>query len=289
MSSAVDKETASAAGRPRIAGWKCVTALLLILILGAGLRFHRITELEPGIWDEGSYLLEARFISGFCAEVWKSARLFIEERMSGEDVWKKGEQLERIREGTKGLPPKYGRILHATFLAAADLAAGERPYIGNVVNAVFGTLTILAVFFLGRLMYDDRVGLAAALLFAVMGYHIHYSRSGLAEADTLSKLIPAGPNTSLHEAMEAEPKIKALSEQGPVFQELIDSALVLEGLNRHASTHAAGIVIGKESLTQYVPLYRDSKTGSISTQYTMDQLEECGLVKMTGDKQTTKR
>jgi len=74
--------------------------------------------------------------------------------------------------------------------------------------------------------------------------------------------------------------IKALYNQGGIYKELFDIASKLEGLNRHASTHAAGVVIGKEELTTYVPLFRDSKTGAISTQYTMDQLEECGLVKM---------
>ena len=54
----------------------------------------------------------------------------------------------------------------------------------------------------------------------------------------------------------------------------------LEGLSRHASTHAAGIVIGREELAHYVPLYRDARTGAVSTQYSMDFLEECGLVKM---------
>ncbi len=160
-------------------------ALLLILILGASLRFHRITELEPGIWDEGSYLLEARFISSFCGAVWDSAKLFVKEKRTGKDVWKREEQLPGIREAIKGKPPKYGRILHCTFVAAANLLVGERPYLGNVVNAVFGTLTIWIVFLLGRMMYDERIGLVAALIFAVMGYHIHYSRSGLAEADTL--------------------------------------------------------------------------------------------------------
>lgn len=60
----------------------------------------------------------------------------------------------------------------------------------------------------------------------------------------------------------------------------MNAALVLEGMNRHASTHAAGIVISKTPLTDYVPLYKDYKQGSVSTQYTMDLLEECGLVKM---------
>ncbi len=191
MSSPVDKETTSAGSKARMSRWKCLAILLLILLLGASLRFYRITEMEPGIWDEGSYLLEARFFSSFSGAAWDSAKLFLREKRTGEDLWKRGEQLPSIRDGTKGLPPRYGRILHGTFVAAANLLAGESPYTGNVVNAIFGTLTILAVFFLGRIMYDDRIGLIAALIFSVMGYHIHYSRSWLAEADTLLFLVLA--------------------------------------------------------------------------------------------------
>lgn len=185
MTSPLHTETDRADKTVRMSRWRCVAALLLILALGAGLRFHRVTELEPGIWDEGSYLLEARFLSTFCKGLWDSAGLFIRERVTGEDLWKRQEQIPGVREATKGLPPKYGRILHGTFVAAANLLAGEQPYTGNVVNAIFGTLTILAVFLLGRRMYDVRIGLVAALIFSVMGYHIHYSRSWLAEADTL--------------------------------------------------------------------------------------------------------
>ncbi len=101
----------------------------------------------------------------------------------------------------------------------------------------------------------------------------------LGETDQIAKLVP-GAAKNLTQAMELEPKLKELRERGGIYAELIDTSLKLEGLSRHASTHAAGIVIGKEQLTNYVPLYRDPKTGSISTQYTMDQLEECGLVKM---------
>ncbi len=191
MNASDDKARIPAGGRTRLPRWKWMAALLLILLLGAGLRFYRITKLEPAIWDEGVYLLEARYLTTFCTGVWESARLLLEEKRTGEDVWKRGEQLPGIRNGIKGLPPRYGRILHDTFVAAANLLAGEHPYIGNMVNAVFGTLTILAIFFLGRLMYDDRIGLIAALILAVMGYHIHYSRSWLAEADTMFFLVAA--------------------------------------------------------------------------------------------------
>ncbi len=101
-----------------------------------------------------------------------------------------------------------------------------------------------------------------------------------AEADSIAKLVPPGPKMTLEQALQMEPKLAELSGRGRLYEELLDTSRRLEGLSRHASTHAAGIVIGKQPLTSYVPLYRDPKTGSISTQYTMDQLEECGLVKM---------
>ena len=99
------------------------------------------------------------------------------------------------------------------------------------------------------------------------------------ESDKIAKLVPDEPKMSIDKALEMEPELKEFSERGGVFSELFDTARRLEGLNRHASTHAAGVVIGQTKLTDYVPLYRD-KNGAISTQYTMDQIEPCGLVKM---------
>ncbi len=100
------------------------------------------------------------------------------------------------------------------------------------------------------------------------------------EADAIAKLVPRDLKTTLETALEQEPELAALPERGQVYEELLDVSRRLEGLHRHASTHAAGIVIGEKELVEYVPLYRDPKTGSISTQFTMDQLEDCGLVKM---------
>jgi len=172
--------------RRRLALYVCV-----IVLLGAGLRFYHITEMEPRIWDEGVYLLEGRYLSSFCSAVWNSAQTFLEEKLTHQDLWKKELQIEQIRERTCGLPPKYGRILHNTFIAAGNLLAGPKPYMGNLVSAILGTLTIFWVFMLGRRMFNERVGLCAALIFSVMGYHIHYSRSGLAEAGSLFFLVPA--------------------------------------------------------------------------------------------------
>ncbi|MBN2509536.1 MAG: DNA polymerase III subunit alpha [Spirochaetales bacterium] len=101
-----------------------------------------------------------------------------------------------------------------------------------------------------------------------------------AESNEISKLVPDGPKVTLSSALEMEPALKEYRERGGVYKELIDTAEVLEGLNRHSSTHAAGVVIGRTKLTDYVPLFMDHKTGQISTEFTMDLLEDCGLVKM---------
>jgi DNA polymerase-3 subunit alpha len=101
-----------------------------------------------------------------------------------------------------------------------------------------------------------------------------------AEADRIAKLIPFGPKMDLAKALKLEPELAKISGSGEVYRRLLEASLKLEGLARHASTHAAGIVIAGDELTRYVPLYRDPKTEAVSTQYSMDYLEECGLVKM---------
>ncbi len=102
----------------------------------------------------------------------------------------------------------------------------------------------------------------------------------LKEVDTLAKLIPGGPNTSLDTAYNDIPDLKNLIDSNPIYQKLFILAKKLEGTNRHAGTHAAGIVIGYETLSNIVPLYADPKTKSISTQFEGQYLEEVGLLKM---------
>ncbi|MHC6204474.1 DNA polymerase III subunit alpha [Breznakiellaceae bacterium SP9] len=101
----------------------------------------------------------------------------------------------------------------------------------------------------------------------------------LDESNMICKLIPDDPGTNLKKAFEKEPRLKEL-EDDPKYQELFTIARKLEGKNRHTSLHAAGIVIGKTELSDYVPLYRDAKTGTVATQFTMGLIEDRGLVKM---------
>ncbi|MBN1834898.1 MAG: DNA polymerase III subunit alpha [Spirochaetales bacterium] len=100
------------------------------------------------------------------------------------------------------------------------------------------------------------------------------------EADAIAKQVPMGPKVTLAGALKQDAELAQIASRGEVYRQLMEVSLKLEGLHRHASTHAAGIVIGQEDLTHYVPLYRDPKTGAVSTQYTMDYLEDLGLVKM---------
>jgi DNA polymerase-3 subunit alpha len=99
------------------------------------------------------------------------------------------------------------------------------------------------------------------------------------ESDMITKLIPSDPKITLEKAFQGEPQLGEL-EKDSKYTELFSLARKLEGLNRNSSIHAAGVVIGKTQLDNFVPLYRDSKTGGIATQYTMNYLEQCGLVKM---------
>ncbi|MCL2214417.1 MAG: DNA polymerase III subunit alpha [Treponema sp.] len=105
------------------------------------------------------------------------------------------------------------------------------------------------------------------------------------DSDMITKLIPKDPKITLEKAIADEPRLRDL-EQDARFTELFALAKKLEGLHRHASIHAAGIVIGKLPLTELVPLYQErddskkGKSGGIATQYSMKYLEQCGLVKM---------
>jgi DNA polymerase-3 subunit alpha len=98
------------------------------------------------------------------------------------------------------------------------------------------------------------------------------------DVDRLAKMIPATLNISLEEALKQSPQLDAARKEGPV-KELVEVALRLEGLARHASTHAAGVVISPQPLTEIVPLYKSNKE-EITTQYDMNALERIGLLKM---------
>ena len=99
----------------------------------------------------------------------------------------------------------------------------------------------------------------------------------LSEVDVIAKLVPDVLGIKLQAALEMEPKLAAMAES-PEYKELIDICKVLEGLTRHASVHAAGVVVGDTKLEEYLPLYR-GKNEEVVTQFDMKRVEQIGLVK----------
>ncbi len=100
----------------------------------------------------------------------------------------------------------------------------------------------------------------------------------LREVDAIAKMVPDVLNISLDGALKQEPRLTELVEKDPKVAELIRICRVLEGLPRHASTHAAGVVIADRPLIEYLPLYKGKK-GEVVTQFDMKIVEKIGLVK----------
>ena len=129
---------------------------------------------------------------------------------------------------------------------------------GNVTQIItFGTMGAKGV------MRD--VGRALGLAFA--------------DVDRIARMVPDGLGMTLERALELSADLRNLPQRGPVYQRLLESARVLEGLARHASTHAAGVLITPGPLLDYVPLYRQ-KDDSVTTQWDMKAVEKAGLLKM---------
>ena len=132
----------------------------------------------------------------------------------------------------------------------------------------------------------DRV--AQIVTFGTLGAKAAVRDSGRAmgrtfgEVDRVAKLIPTGPGITILNAMEKVPELQALYDAEEPVRELIDTARKVEGIARHSSTHAAGVVISRDPLVQHVPLQRagGKSEGDITTQFPMTQLEDLGLLKM---------
>lgn len=99
------------------------------------------------------------------------------------------------------------------------------------------------------------------------------------EMDRIAKMIPGGPGVTLDHSLKINLDLQQIANRDRVHKDLIEFSKVLEGMNRHASTHAAGVVIAPGELTNYIPLYKSTQ-GDIMSQYDMKSLESLGLLKM---------
>lgn len=102
----------------------------------------------------------------------------------------------------------------------------------------------------------------------------------LKTVDKLAKLIPEGPKMNLTKALEESQELNQLVASDPELQAIWKYAIKIEGMTRHASTHAAGVVIADRDLTDYIPIYKTPKEKMPLTQFNMTQVEEMGLLKM---------
>ncbi len=173
-------------------------------------------------------------------------------------------------------PMRYG-LLFERFLnpervsmpdVDVDFCRDRRQEIINYVSERYGREHVAQIITFGTL------GAKAAIRDVGRALDVPYQ-----EVDRIAKLVPEGPNISIEYAIEAEPALGGLYNGDPKVRELIDIARRLEGLCRHASTHAAGIVISPDPLTNLVPLYKNPTDGSITTQFDMGSIDKMGLVK----------
>ena len=99
------------------------------------------------------------------------------------------------------------------------------------------------------------------------------------DVDRVAKMIPEVLGIKLADSIEQSPELRAAMDSDSQVKRLVETAMSLEGLTRHASKHAAGVVIGTKPLIEMVPLYKDQKSGDVMTQYNMGNVEQIGLIK----------
>ncbi|RMF11171.1 MAG: DNA polymerase III subunit alpha [Candidatus Neomarinimicrobiota bacterium] len=148
-----------------------------------------------------------------------------------------------------------------------DFCINRREEVINYIKGVYGENSVTQIITFGTM----KARAVVRDVGRVMGY-------SFGEVDRIAKAIPAELKITLDKAMEKNPEFRQMAEGK--YKELIQHARVLEGMNRHASTHAAGVLIVPGDLTDYIPLYKSPQTDDVVSQYDMKGLEALGLLKM---------
>ncbi|MCU0225212.1 MAG: DNA polymerase III subunit alpha [Acidobacteria bacterium] len=150
-----------------------------------------------------------------------------------------------------------------------DFCFRRREEVIDYVRAKYGRENVAQIITFGTMAAKAAIRDAAR----VLGFPY-------ADADRIAKLVPDGVGTRLDEAIRDVPGLRALHEGEGREKELLDIALGLEGLSRHASTHAAGVVITPRPVVEFAPLSTQSNRDEITTQWAKDEIEAVGLLKM---------
>jgi len=148
-----------------------IILMMSILMIGSIVRFWNMTNKGLFFWDEGLFLMGTRFVN------WRTSELT-------ENFGRFGFKLSSFNsdhESFEGYPVFLQKPGHIALLSVASLVWGVDEYLGHVVSSVFGLLSIVLVYFIGRICGGQRLGLLAALLLALGPTHVHYSRVGLHE------------------------------------------------------------------------------------------------------------
>ncbi|MCR4336903.1 MAG: DNA polymerase III subunit alpha, partial [Candidatus Omnitrophica bacterium] len=149
-----------------------------------------------------------------------------------------------------------------------DFCFNRRPEVIEYVTQKYGKDNVAQILTFGTMQARAAVRDVGRVL------SVPYS-----DVDKIAKLIPAEIGMTLGKALEVEPQLRKLNEEDQTAAEIIETAKVLEGLNRHASIHAAGVVISDRPLMEHVPMFRTSD-GQITTGFSMDGIAKIGLLKM---------
>lgn len=173
-------------------------------------------------------------------------------------------------------PLKYGllfeRFLNPERIGLPDIDIDfcfeRRPEVINYVTQKYGKENVAQIITFGTMQARAAVRDVGRVM------SIPY-----ADVDRIAKLIPADPDITLKDVVNGETEISQMYKTDPQIKELMDVAQVLEGLSRHASVHAAGVVIADKPLSEYVPLFRTTEE-QITTGFAMSSLEKMGLLKM---------
>jgi Dolichyl-phosphate-mannose-protein mannosyltransferase len=159
--------------------------LFLIVVLGGTLRFHGIQDRGPSFFDDGIYTLEGKWIYSFSKALISGFQRKLEEVRLRRNLYSFEGEAKRFQQNIEGAPPVWGRPGFSLLTALCMSIIGPRPFATSVVSALFGTLSILGIFLLGRAMFDETVGLLAALFMAISGYHLVYSVTGLSDGSAM--------------------------------------------------------------------------------------------------------
>jgi DNA polymerase III subunit alpha len=252
-------------------------ALVLERLAGENRLRHSLPEYERRLSDEIAMIQKMRF-AGYFLIVWDFIRY---SRSQGIPVGPgrgsaAGSLVSYALKITDVDPLQYDllfeRFLNPERVSLPDIdidfCMRRRGEVIEYVRGVYGQESVAQIITFGTMAAK------AVLKDAGRALDMPYT-----EVDRIAKMIPTTLNIELEDALKQTPQLESLRKTDEKVKGLVEVALRLEGLARHASTHAAGVVISPRPLTEIVPLYKSNKD-EITTQYDMNALERIGLLKM---------